>query len=145
MIMHSRQRSRAWRTETAKSLDLWSDDFEEIVNQISREERCVTPSIYRLPGCPIYLGSPCLDKGQALAAQDGKEALSFQSTSSSSNGSVDDFHHKMPTAQTFSHHGAQKRRRTTHRTTEDQKSREYCTQTCLSGLGMWPSTRLGLS
>ena len=74
MAMHSLQRSQAWRNEAAQSLHVWNEDFEDILHQISPEERRATPpsSVYKPPtwvtvsdpeagtGCAKRRGGECV-------------------------------------------------------------------------------------
>ena len=137
--MHSEQRSQAWRTGAAKSLHMWNENFEDVLHQISPEERRATPpsSIYKPPSYPVDLGSPCITRRRALVAQSAEVIhSSFQSTSSSSGDSVNGTHHSVPVFQTPSRQGrTQKRKRTsTQGTAEQGESRQYCTQRCLLSL-----------
>ena len=139
MAMHSEQRSQAWRTGAAKSLHMWNENFEDVLHQISPEERRATPpsSIYKPPSYPVDLGSPCITRRRAMAAQSAEVIhSSFQSTSSSSGDSVDGTHHSVPVFQTPSRQGrTQKRKRTSTQSTAEQgESRQYCSQRCLLSL-----------
>ena len=137
MAMHSPQRSQAWRNEAAKSLCVWHEDFEDVLHQLTPEERHATPpsSVYKPPTYPVNFGSPCLTRKRARAG--GEVAnLSFHSITSSSDGSFDEAFGKTPAPETPSRPGGNsKRKRTsTQGTAAGTESRQYCTQKCLLGL-----------
>jgi hypothetical protein len=140
MAMHSSQRSQAWRNEVARSLHVWHEDFEDVLHQLTPEERRATPPsyIYKPPTYPVDLGSLYLTRRRARAAQGGEAAnLSFYSTTSSSDGSGNDAFRQAPVPETPSrrHGGWTKRKRTsTQGTAARTQSRQYCTQNCLLGL-----------
>ena len=138
MTMHAPQRSQAWRKQAANSLHVWEEDFEDVLHQISPEERRATPpsSVYRPPTYPVDLGSPCLTRKRALAEQTADPVnMSFQSTSSSSEGSVREIDRPTPSKPPSRQSGPGKRKRTsTQGTAGGYESRKYCTQKCLLGL-----------
>ena len=138
MAMHSPQRSQAWRSEATQSLHVWNEDFEDVLHKISPEERRATPpsSVYKPPTYPVDVGSPCLTRKRALASLGEVVNLSFQSTSSSSEGSGYEAHRPTAAFQTPSRHGgpAKRKRTSTQGTAGRNESRQFCTHKCLLGL-----------
>ena len=140
MAMHSSQRSQAWRNEAAKSLHVWHEDFEDSLNQLTPEERRATPpsSVYKPPTYPVNLGSPCLTRKRARAAQGGEDAnLSFHSTTSSSGGSGNDAFGQAPASETPGRRGGggtKTKRTSTQGPVAQTQSRQHCSQKCLLGL-----------
>ena len=122
------------------ALHLWHEDFEDVLHHPTPEERRATAlsSVYKPPRYLVNLGTPCLTRTQARVAQRGKAAnLSFQSTTSSSDGSGNDAFGQAPMPETPSRRGdsGTKRKRTsTQGNTAQTQPRQYCTQKCLLGL-----------
>ena len=142
MAMQSNIRNQEWRYAAKENLHAWTEDFEEILRRIPTDERHDSPegSLYSSPEYPVDPRSPYLTRSRRqLATADYQPHIASFGSDSSSEGPGKG----QPT--TPSRPSAAKRKRASTgaasgqienrlTTSQDHRTRAYCTMQCLSGL-----------
>lgn len=148
MSLQSPQRDQKWRREATKLLHVWEEDFEEILREMSSEERQSSPpsSEYHPRHYPVNFESPCLPRKRRRPVQMADVTMNAVSRSSSTSSDDDDdndgslgkVHGQTPALQKPSCPDAAAKDRTSTSTkgssTVPNQSRQYCTQKCLLGI-----------